>query len=83
MLTCSTVFDDTIRYSYRPRWGIVEGMNRLTNIIPQLDKRFRYVVEVRDSSWFQDLTYSFFANVTTERHILARTFIGATEIKET
>ena len=27
-----------------------------------LDKRFKYAVEVRDSSWFQDLAYSFFAN---------------------
>jgi hypothetical protein len=24
--------------------------------------RFTYAVEVRDSSWFQDLAYSFFAN---------------------
>jgi hypothetical protein len=39
--------------------GIVEGMNRLRDIIPELDKRFRYAVEVRDSSWFQDLAYSF------------------------
>ena len=37
-------------------------MNRLRDIIPELDKRFRYAVEVRDSSWFQDLAYSFFAN---------------------
>ena len=42
--------------------GIVEGMNDLRDIIPELDKRFRYAVEVRDSSWFQDLAYSFFAN---------------------
>src|SRR5690242_20857875 len=42
--------------------GIVEGMNGLRDIIPELDKRFRYRVEVRDSSWFQDLAYSFFAN---------------------
>ena len=32
------------------------------DIIPESDKRFRYAVEVRDSSWFQDLAYSFFAN---------------------
>jgi len=42
--------------------GIVEGMNGLRDIIPELDKRFRYAVEVRDSSWFQDLAYTFFAN---------------------
>ena len=45
-----------------PSMKIVEGMNRLGDIIPELDKRFRYAVEVRDSSWFQDLAYSFFAN---------------------
>jgi uncharacterized protein YecE (DUF72 family) len=27
-----------------------------------LDKRFRYAVEVRHRSWFQDLAYNFFAN---------------------
>jgi uncharacterized protein YecE (DUF72 family) len=27
-----------------------------------LDNRFRYAVEVRHSSWFQDLAYNFFAN---------------------
>jgi uncharacterized protein YecE (DUF72 family) len=42
--------------------GIVEGMNGLRDILPELYKRFRYAVEVRDSSWFQDLAYSFFAN---------------------
>jgi uncharacterized protein YecE (DUF72 family) len=41
---------------------IVEGMNGLRDIIPELDKRFRYAVEVRDSSWFQDLAIVFFAN---------------------
>ena len=41
-----------------PSMGIVEGMNSLTNIIPELDKRFRYAVEVSDSPWFQDLAYS-------------------------
>ena len=45
-----------------PSMGIVEGVNGLRDIIPELDKRFRYAVEVRDSSWFQDLAYSFFAN---------------------
>ncbi|MGC2596900.1 MAG: DUF72 domain-containing protein [Nitrososphaeraceae archaeon] len=33
-----------------PSMGRVEGMNRLRDIIPELDKSFRYVVEVRDSS---------------------------------
>ena len=42
--------------------GMVEGMNHLREVIPELDKRFRYAVEVRDSSWFQDLAYSFFCN---------------------
>jgi uncharacterized protein YecE (DUF72 family) len=30
--------------------------------VPELDTRFRYAVEVRHSSWFQDLAYNFFAN---------------------
>jgi uncharacterized protein YecE (DUF72 family) len=34
-----------------PSMGIVEGMNGLTNIIPELDKKFRYAVEVRNNSW--------------------------------
>ena len=42
--------------------GIIEGMNCLRDIIPKLDMRFRYAAEVRDSSWFQDLAYGFFAN---------------------
>jgi uncharacterized protein YecE (DUF72 family) len=45
-----------------PSKGIVKGMNGLRDIIPEFDKRFRYAVEVRDSSWFQDLAYSFCAN---------------------
>ncbi len=30
--------------------------------MPELDTRFRYAVEVRHRSWFQDLAYNFFAN---------------------
>jgi uncharacterized protein YecE (DUF72 family) len=29
-----------------PSMGIVEGMNGLRDIIPELDKRFRYAIEV-------------------------------------
>jgi uncharacterized protein YecE (DUF72 family) len=50
-----------------PSMGIVEGMNGLRDIIPELDKRFRYAIEVRDSSWFQDLAYSFFANINMRK----------------
>ena len=42
-----------------PSMGIVEGLNGLRDIIPELDKRFRCEVEVRDSSRFQDLAYGF------------------------
>jgi uncharacterized protein YecE (DUF72 family) len=45
-----------------PSIDIVEGLNALRNIIPYLDKGFRYAVEVRHRSWFQDLAYSFFRN---------------------
>jgi uncharacterized protein YecE (DUF72 family) len=45
-----------------PSLKITEGIEGLKQIIPELDKRFRYAVEVRDRSWFQDLAYNFFAN---------------------
>ena len=45
-----------------PSIQIVEGLDALRNIIPYLDKGFRYAVEVRHRSWFQDLAYNFFAN---------------------
>lgn len=45
-----------------PSIDIVEGLNALRNILPYLDKGFRYAVEVRHRSWFQDLAYNFFAN---------------------
>lgn len=41
---------------------IVEGLDALRDILPYLDKGFRYAVEVRHRSWFQDLAYNFFAN---------------------
>ena len=45
-----------------PSIDIVEGLDVLRNILPYLDKGFRYTVEVRHRSWFQDLAYNFFAN---------------------
>jgi uncharacterized protein YecE (DUF72 family) len=45
-----------------PSLGLAEGIGGLREIVPELDKRFRYAVEVRDSSWFQDLAYNFFRN---------------------
>ena len=45
-----------------PSIQIVEGLHALRNILPYLDKRFRYAVEVRHRSWFQDLAYNFFRN---------------------
>src|SRR5947208_6355401 len=41
---------------------IFEGLQSLRELVPRLDTRFRYAVEVRHSSWFQDLVYNFFAN---------------------
>src|SRR5439155_10323621 len=38
------------------------GLERLRDLVPTLNDRFRYAVEVRHSSWFQDLTYNFFVN---------------------
>jgi len=42
--------------------GSCGGRFHLRELIPQLDSRFRYVVEVRGRSWFQDLAYNFFAD---------------------
>ena len=38
------------------------GLDGLRQLVPLLDKRFRYAVEVRHRSWFQDLAYNFFAD---------------------
>jgi uncharacterized protein YecE (DUF72 family) len=45
-----------------PSLGIVEGLANLRELVPLLDYSYRYAVEVRDRSWFQDLAYNFFAN---------------------
>jgi uncharacterized protein YecE (DUF72 family) len=45
-----------------PSLHILEGLERLRDLVPELDTKFRYAVEVRHSSWFQDLAYNFFAN---------------------
>ena len=37
-------------------------MKGLRNLLPLLDNKFRYAVEVRHHSWFQDLAYNFFAD---------------------
>jgi uncharacterized protein YecE (DUF72 family) len=45
-----------------PSLDITEGLQGLREIIPILDNRFRYAIEIRNHSWFQDLAYNFFAN---------------------
>jgi uncharacterized protein YecE (DUF72 family) len=45
-----------------PSLHIFEGLERLRELVLELDNRFRYAVEVRHNSWFQDLAYNFFAN---------------------
>ena len=45
-----------------PSLHVFEGLERLRDLVPALDNRFRYAVEVRHSSWFQDLAYNFFVN---------------------
>ena len=44
-----------------PSLHIFEGLQSLREVVRKLDSRFRYA-EVRHSSWYQDLAYSFFAN---------------------
>jgi uncharacterized protein YecE (DUF72 family) len=46
-----------------PSLKITEGIENLRHhVVPELDSRFRYAIEVRDRTWFQDLAYNFFAN---------------------
>jgi uncharacterized protein YecE (DUF72 family) len=45
-----------------PSLQIVPGLQVLKDLVHLLDGRFRYAVEVRHPSWFQDLAYNFFAN---------------------
>ena len=45
-----------------PSLEIIPGLEGLRNLLPLLDDRFRYAVEVRHQSWFQDLAYNFFAD---------------------
>jgi uncharacterized protein YecE (DUF72 family) len=47
-----------------PSLKITEGIENMRQyIVPELDSsNFRYAVEVRDRSWFQDLAYNFFAD---------------------
>ena len=45
-----------------PSMEIMPGLEGLRQLVPLLDNRFRYAVEVRHQSWFQDLAYNFFAD---------------------
>ena len=46
-----------------PSLKITEGIENLRqHIVPELDSRFRYAIEVRDRTWFQDLAYNFFSD---------------------
>jgi uncharacterized protein YecE (DUF72 family) len=45
-----------------PSIEIMSRLEGLRQLVPLLDKRFRYAVEVRNLSWFQDLAYNFFAD---------------------
>ena len=45
-----------------PSMEIMPGLVGLKELLPYLDRGFRYAVEVRHPSWFQDLAYNFFAN---------------------
>jgi len=39
-----------------PSLHIFEGLQNLRELVPRLDTRFKYAVELRHTSWFQDLT---------------------------
>ena len=44
-----------------PSLKVFEGLESLRGLVPNLDVGFRYAIEVRHRSWFQDLAYNFFA----------------------
>jgi uncharacterized protein YecE (DUF72 family) len=58
-LACKTL---ALLIQLPPSLQILEGLQSLRDLVPELDNRFRYAVEVRHKSWFQDLAYSFFSN---------------------
>jgi uncharacterized protein YecE (DUF72 family) len=45
-----------------PSMEIMIGLEGLRQLVPLFDNKFRYAVEVRHQSWFQDLAYNFFAD---------------------
>jgi Protein of unknown function DUF72 len=46
-----------------PSLTISKGLEGLRQLLPALDNTgFRYAVEVRHNSWFQDLAYNFFTD---------------------
>ena len=45
-----------------PSMEIMPRLEGLRQLVPILDKGFRYAIEVRHQSWFQDLAYNFFAD---------------------
>jgi uncharacterized protein YecE (DUF72 family) len=51
----------TLLIQLPPSLQIHEGLQSLRDLVPTLDNKFRYAIEVRHRSWFQDLAYSFFA----------------------
>jgi uncharacterized protein YecE (DUF72 family) len=52
----------TLLIQLPPSMEIMPGLEGLRQLVPILDNKFRYAVEVRHQSWFQDLAYNFFAN---------------------
>lgn len=45
-----------------PSMEIMIGLEGPRQLVPLFDNKFRYAVEVRHQSWFQDLAYNFFAD---------------------
>jgi uncharacterized protein YecE (DUF72 family) len=44
-----------------PPWlQVMKGLNFLKNLESQLDKSYRYAIEVRHQSWFNDLAFNYF-----------------------
>ena len=54
----------------------IPGLEGLKNLLPLLDDRFRYAVEVRHLSWFQDL-----ATISLPTIIFARYGVNLPELE--
>ena len=58
-ITLSLQYHLALLIQLPPSLKITKGIENLRQyVVPELDDRFGYAVEVRDRTWFQDLAYN-------------------------